>query len=80
MATNTVQFINNLSASVASQPAHMHSHEAGGPTHEHGGEHGHTHEHLDHPGTHAIGLVLYGTFDSYNLTCRKIRGTRPSRL
>ena len=50
MATNTVQFINNLSASVASQPADTHSHEAGDPTHEHGGEHGHTHEHLDHPG------------------------------
>ena len=51
--TETVQFINNLSATVAQQPPHTHTHEAGGPAHSHDhglGEHGHTHEHLDNPG------------------------------
>ncbi|PSS37077.1 hypothetical protein PHLCEN_2v1116 [Hermanssonia centrifuga] len=52
MATQTVQFINNLSATVGDQQAHAHahSHEAGGHSHDHGGEHGHTHEHLDNAG------------------------------
>ena len=45
---DTVQFINSLSG--ANQSAHTHSHEHGGPSHDHGGEHGHTHEILDHPG------------------------------
>ncbi|KAJ7070045.1 urease accessory protein UreG [Mycena amicta] len=50
---STVQFINNLSGG-ASVP-HTHSHD-GGPqhSHDHGvGEHGHTHEHLDHAGKFA---------------------------
>lgn len=43
----TVQFINSLSDNVA---AYTHSHD-GEAAHTHGpGEHGHTHEHLDHPG------------------------------
>ncbi|KAJ3529238.1 hypothetical protein NM688_g7881 [Phlebia brevispora] len=39
-----------LAGSATSQPAPTHSHEGGGPAHQHGGEHGHTHEHLDNPG------------------------------
>ena len=56
--TETVQFINNLSASVAAAtdaPTHTHSHSLGAPSHSHDhglGEHGHTHEHLEHPGAH----------------------------
>ena len=51
MATETVQFINNLSASASQSATEPHSHEAGGPTHSHApGEHGHTHEHLEHAG------------------------------
>ncbi|KIM66932.1 hypothetical protein SCLCIDRAFT_14434 [Scleroderma citrinum Foug A] len=44
----SVPFINNM----GTQPPLPHSHERGGTahTHDHGGEHGHTHEHLDHPG------------------------------
>ena len=52
MKNETVQFINNLSGSAASQGIASHSHEHGSGTHEHGlGEHGHTHEHLDNAGT-----------------------------
>ena len=48
--TDTVQFINNLSGASGSQGAFTHSH-GDGPSHSHGAdEHGHTHEHLDHPG------------------------------
>ena len=51
MAAETVQFINNLSGSVANQAPHTHSHDGGAAhSHDHGGEHGHTHEHLDNPG------------------------------
>ncbi|KAI0917492.1 hypothetical protein AcW1_007320 [Taiwanofungus camphoratus] len=54
MKNETVQFINNLSASVVGQPSHTHSHELGGHSHSHDpGEHGHTHEHLDNPGKYA---------------------------
>ncbi|PCH40353.1 urease accessory protein UreG [Wolfiporia cocos MD-104 SS10] len=54
MKNETVQFINNLSASVASQPPQAHTHEHGGASHSHdAGEHGHTHEHLEHPGKFA---------------------------
>ncbi|GBE85244.1 CobW/HypB/UreG, nucleotide-binding domain-containing protein [Sparassis latifolia] len=54
MKNETVQFINNLSASVTSQAPHSHTHEPGGATHSHGaGEHGHTHEHLENPGKYA---------------------------
>ena len=43
----SVQFINNLTLS--SPQTHTHSH--GDLLHNHGpGEHGHTHEHLDHAG------------------------------
>ncbi|KAI0657381.1 P-loop containing nucleoside triphosphate hydrolase protein [Cubamyces menziesii] len=51
--TDTVQFINNLSGASGSQGAFTHSH-GDGPSHSHGAdEHGHTHEHLDHPGKFA---------------------------
>ena len=53
MTTGSVQFINNLTGSAATQGSTSHSHELGGPTHsrDHGvGEHGHTHEHLEHAG------------------------------
>ncbi|KAH8077027.1 urease accessory protein UreG [Cristinia sonorae] len=51
MNKEKVQFINNLSATVASQsPPLAHSHDPSGPVHDHGGEHGHTHEHLENPG------------------------------
>lgn len=43
-----VPFINSLSGSSEQQPSH--SHEFGAPAHNHGGDHGHTHEQLDHPG------------------------------
>lgn len=55
MSKETVQFINNLTTPVTGQagPPHTHSHE-GGPSHSHdGGDHGHTHEVLDHPGKYA---------------------------
>ncbi|KAF4562588.1 SIMIBI class G3E GTPase family protein [Pleurotus pulmonarius] len=50
----SVQFINNLTSN-PSQPPASHSHDAGGPTHSHDGpgDHGHTHEHLEHPGKYA---------------------------
>jgi urease accessory protein len=59
MSSDTVQFINNLPASVAEQPPHTHSHD-GGPahSHDHGGEHGHTHEHLDNPGKQRKYLLI----------------------
>ena len=61
MNRETVQFINSLSATVASQgsPPHTHSHDPLGPvhSHDHGGEHGHTHEHLDNPGSSLNPLV-----------------------
>ncbi|KAG6372803.1 urease accessory protein UreG [Boletus reticuloceps] len=49
----SVPFINNLSAST--NPTLSHAHEQGGVvhSHDHGGEHGHTHEHLDHAGKFA---------------------------
>ncbi|THH05495.1 hypothetical protein EW145_g4754 [Phellinidium pouzarii] len=55
MKNETVQFINNLSGSAAAQSSSSHSHELGGPVHSHdmdhgAGEHGHTHEHLEHAG------------------------------
>ncbi|KAI0372214.1 urease accessory protein UreG [Pilatotrama ljubarskyi] len=51
--SDTVQFINNLSGASGAQGAFSHSH-GSGPSHEHGpDEHGHTHEHLDHPGKFA---------------------------
>ncbi|KAK7676373.1 hypothetical protein QCA50_006391 [Cerrena zonata] len=55
MSKDTVQFINNLSATVAAQPAPTHSHDGGAShSHDHGlAEHGHTHEHLDNPGKYA---------------------------
>ncbi|KAI0035325.1 urease accessory protein UreG [Vararia minispora EC-137] len=52
MSTN-VQFTNKLSSSASlSSAGHSHSHEGGAlHSHDHGlGEHGHTHEILDHPG------------------------------
>ena len=59
MNRETVQFINNLSAAVAIQSPLPHSHDQGGPTHshDHGGEHGHTHEHLEHPGKQRVLLL-----------------------
>jgi len=45
----SVQFINNLNPATNPAPSHEH----GGHSHEHGGEHGHTHEHLDHAGKFA---------------------------
>lgn len=45
----SVPFINNLSAS-ANPTQHAHEHGGAVHSHDHGGEHGHTHEHLDHPG------------------------------
>ncbi|KAF8133398.1 urease accessory protein UreG [Boletus edulis] len=47
----SVPFINNLSASTNLS----HAHEQGGVvhSHDHGGDHGHTHEHLDHAGKFA---------------------------
>ncbi|KAL5524578.1 hypothetical protein ACEPAF_9718 [Sanghuangporus sanghuang] len=55
MTSGTVQFINNLSGIAAAQAITPHSHEHGGPTHthDHGGEHGHTHEHLEHAGKYS---------------------------
>ncbi|KAL5520058.1 hypothetical protein ACEPAG_1718 [Sanghuangporus baumii] len=55
MTSGTVQFINNLSGNAAAQAITPHSHEQGGPTHthDHGGEHGHTHEHLEHAGKYS---------------------------
>ncbi|KIP03741.1 hypothetical protein PHLGIDRAFT_31660 [Phlebiopsis gigantea 11061_1 CR5-6] len=54
MSAETVQFINNLSASVANQTPHTHSHDGGlAHDHDHGTEHGHTHEHLDNPGKYS---------------------------
>lgn len=54
MKNETVQFINSLSSSVASQAPHGHSHDHGDASHAHGaGEHGHTHEHLENPGKYA---------------------------
>ena len=53
MTTGSVQFINNLTGSAATQGSTSHSHELGGPSHSHDhgvGEHGHTHEHLEHAG------------------------------
>ncbi|KZT67067.1 urease accessory protein UreG [Daedalea quercina L-15889] len=51
--STTVQFINSLSTNGSSQPTYSHSHDGGAP-HTHGpGDHGHTHEHLDHPGKFA---------------------------
>ena len=51
--TTTVPFINNLSSGVTpslEQADHTHNIESD-YTHEHVlGEHGHTHEHLNHPG------------------------------
>ncbi|KAF8839548.1 urease accessory protein UreG [Paxillus ammoniavirescens] len=47
----SVQFINNLGSGV--QPAQSHSHDGAVHSHDHGGEHGHTHEHLDHAGKFA---------------------------
>lgn len=59
MNRETVQFINNLSAAVTIQSPLPHSHDQGGPTHshDHGGEHGHTHEHLEHPGKQRVLLL-----------------------
>jgi len=45
-----VQFINNLSSNDA-VPAHTHDHGNGSHTHGGPGDHGHTHEILEHPGT-----------------------------
>ncbi|CAL1713445.1 unnamed protein product [Somion occarium] len=54
MNNETVQFINNLSAAVASQPPQAHSHDGVSHSHDHGlGDHGHTHEHLETPGKYA---------------------------
>ncbi|TCD62346.1 hypothetical protein EIP91_007044 [Steccherinum ochraceum] len=56
MNKETVQFINNLSATVAGQsPPLAHSHDGTDPlhSHDHGGEHGHTHEHLDNAGKYS---------------------------
>ncbi|RDX41567.1 urease accessory protein UreG [Lentinus brumalis] len=51
--SETVQFFNNLAGTSGAADAHTHSHD-GGHTHSHGlDEHGHTHEHLDHPGQYA---------------------------
>ncbi|KAH8824804.1 P-loop containing nucleoside triphosphate hydrolase protein [Flagelloscypha sp. PMI_526] len=49
----SVPFINKSSGS--SGPGATHDHGPGMPSHshDHGGEHGHTHEHLDHPGKFA---------------------------
>ncbi|KAI8969605.1 urease accessory protein UreG [Trametes punicea] len=48
--SDTVQFIHNLSSTSNSQGSFTHSHDDG-PNYSHGlDEHGHTHEHLDHPG------------------------------
>ncbi|KIK95806.1 hypothetical protein PAXRUDRAFT_826658 [Paxillus rubicundulus Ve08.2h10] len=49
----SVQFINNLGS--GAQPAQSYLHDHGGAIHDHdhGGEHGHTHEHLDHAGKFA---------------------------
>jgi len=44
-----VQFINNLSSNDA-VPARTHDHGNGSHTHEGPGDHGHTHEILEHPG------------------------------
>jgi urease accessory protein len=52
MATENVQFINNISSNSTAQSTATHSHDRGGPSHDHGGEHGHTHEHLDNAGEH----------------------------
>ncbi|KAI6101972.1 urease accessory protein UreG [Pisolithus croceorrhizus] len=46
----SIQFINNMSTTGGAQSSLLHSHERGGEVHDHGGEHGHTHEQLDHPG------------------------------
>lgn len=50
----SVQFINNLGS--GANPTLSHAHEHGGAVHNHdrGGEHGHTHEQLDHPGMPSI--------------------------
>lgn len=57
MNKETVQFINSLSATIASQPA-THSHEQGGPSHSHEhGDHGHTHEHLENAGESVFTLL-----------------------
>jgi len=54
MKNETVQFINNLSASTLNQAPHSHSHELSGASHSHdGGDHGHTHEFMDSPGKYA---------------------------
>ncbi|KAI0785184.1 P-loop containing nucleoside triphosphate hydrolase protein [Abortiporus biennis] len=52
---SNVQFINNLTSSVAGSQPHTHEHDDDGPahSHEHGGEHGHTHEHLENAGKFA---------------------------
>ncbi|CDO71495.1 hypothetical protein BN946_scf184909.g89 [Trametes cinnabarina] len=52
--SETVQFINNLMSESSPQAVPLtHSH-GSGPSHSHGpDEHGHTHEHLEHPGKFA---------------------------
>ncbi|KZV66316.1 urease accessory protein UreG [Peniophora sp. CONT] len=52
---STVQFTNKLSGAASPAAAHGHTHDGGAPhSHDHGlGEHGHTHEIMDHPGRYA---------------------------
>ena len=86
MTKDTVQFINNLSANAsqaATEPAH--AHERGGPTHSHDGpgDHGHTHEHLDHAGEFvyplqaSVPLLMSVLFNGGG---RQVRGARYARL
>lgn len=73
----TVQFINNLTGTAASQGSASHSHDHSGPAHSHDhgvGEHGHTHEHLEHAGEYVERKEGLMTVSSIT-TCREIRRT-----
>ena len=62
MTTTTVPFINSLSSGVIpSTECDSHTHNTEREyTHAHvPGEHGHTHEHLDHPGRSPRCLAIY---------------------
>ncbi|TFK40709.1 P-loop containing nucleoside triphosphate hydrolase protein [Crucibulum laeve] len=48
-----VQFINSLSSSNEPQVEHSHDHGVGSHSHDLGGEHGHTHEHLENAGRYS---------------------------
>jgi hypothetical protein len=72
--TTTVPFINNLSSGVTpSVERAYHTHDTESDyTHEHvPGEHGHTHEHLNHPGG-SLSLAIHKLI---SVPCRQILGT-----